>query len=220
VTEPQDSTGRPETPPPTRPALSPERRWSTGTVVIGVLLVLAGVAWLLEATDAVEVPWETLLPVALIVVGVALLASARRERPRGLIAAGVILTVVSAATGDVGVGGVGDRTYRPTTLAALERVPDLGVGQLELDLRTLDPSVAAQAEEEIDVSVGVGQLVVLLPADLPVQIQATSGIGEVDFPDGSEGGFGAEAEFGDFEQGGDRLVLELSVGIGQVTVDR
>ena len=190
-----------------------------GTVVIGVLLVLAGVAWLLEATDAVEVPWETLLPVALIVVGVALLASARRERPRGLIAAGVILTVVSAATGDVGVGGVGDRTYRPTTLAALERVPDLGVGQLELDLRTLDPSVAVRAEE-IDVSVGVGQLVVLLPADLPVQIQASSGIGEVDLPDGSEGGLGAEAEFGDFEQGGDRLILELSVGIGQVTVDR
>jgi hypothetical protein len=216
------------TPPPQRtepidhptPPAGRDRRLSVGTVVVGLLLVLLGVAWLLEALDAVEVPWGTLLPIALIVVGAGLLVAARRERPRGLIAAGLVLTVLSAATsaGDIGVGGVGDRDYRPTTLAALEDVPDLGVGQLRLDLRGLPDDAAARATREIDVSVGIGELEVLLPPDLPVQIQASSGIGEVQLPDGSEEGFGSEAQYPDERVTGDRIHLELSVGIGQVTV--
>jgi hypothetical protein len=190
--------------------------------VVGLLLVFLGGAWLLESLDAVEVPWGTLFPIAVIVVGGALLLVARRERPRGLIAAGLVLTVLSAATsaGDLGVGGVGERTYRPTSLAGLEDVPDLGVGELRLDLRRLSPSAASRAVEEIDVSVGIGELRVVLPPELPVQIQASAGIGEVQLPDGSEGGFGAEAQFPDGRPGGDRLHLELSVGIGQVTVER
>jgi hypothetical protein len=181
-----------------------------------------GAAWLLESLDAVEVPWETLFPIALVVLGGALLLAARRERPRGLIAAGLVLTVLSAASsaGDIGVGGVGERAYRPTSLAGLEEVPDLGVGELRLDLRRLSPSVAGRAGEEIDVSVGIGELRVVLPPDLPVQIQASAGIGEVQLPDGSEGGFAAEAQFPDGVPPGDRLHLELSVGIGQVTVER
>jgi Cell wall-active antibiotics response 4TMS YvqF len=191
-------------------------------VAVGLLLVLLGGAWLLESLDAFEVPWGALLPIALIVVGGALLLAARRERPRGLIAAGLVLTILSAATsaGDIGVGGVGDRAYRPTSLAALEDVPDLGVGQLRLDLRQLPPEVSGRAAREIDVSVGIGELQVLLPPDLPVQIQASSGIGEVRLPDGTESGFGAEAQFPDGRPTGDRLHLELSVGIGQVTVER
>jgi hypothetical protein len=210
---------RPSARPPTAPA---GHRWSMSTVVVGLLLVLLGAAWLVESLDAVEVPWGTILPIALMVVGGALLLAARRERPRGLIAAGLILTVLSAATsaGDIGVGGVGERAYRPTSLPGLEDVPDLGVGELRLDLRRLPPSVATTAVEEIDVSVGIGELRVLLPPDLPVQIQAGAGIGEVQLPDGSEGGFGAEAQFPDGGPAGDRLHLELSVGIGQVTVER
>ena len=219
-TEPQRPV---EARPPARPPTAPTgRRWSLGTIVVGLLLVFLGGAWLLESLDAVEVPWGTLFPIAVIVVGGALLLVARRERPRGLIAAGLVLTVLSAATsaGDLGVGGVGERTYRPTSLAGLEDVPDLGVGELRLDLRRLSPSAASRAVEEIDVSVGIGELRVVLPPELPVQIQASAGIGEVQLPDGSEGGFGAEAQFPDGRPGGDRLHLELSVGIGQVTVER
>jgi hypothetical protein len=219
-TEPrQPIEPRASTRPPTAPA---RRRWSVGTVVVGLLLVLLGAAWLVESLNAVEVPWGTIFPIALMVVGSALLLAARRERPRGLIAAGLILTVLSAATsvGDIGVGGVGERAYRPTSLPGLEDVPDLGVGELRLDLRRLPPSVATRAVEEIDVSVGIGELRVLLPPDLPVQIQASAGIGEIQLPDGSEGGFGAEAQFPDGSPAGVRLHLELSVGIGQVTVER
>jgi Cell wall-active antibiotics response 4TMS YvqF len=222
---------RPAPPEPTEPqrtadtaprAFPRDRRWSLGTVVVGLLLVLLGVAWLLESLDVLEVPWGTLLPIALIVVGGALLLSARRERPRGLIVAGLILTVLSAATsaGDIGFGGVGERAYRPASLSELQAVPDLGVGELRLDLRRLTPSAAARGAEEIDVSVGIGELQVLLPPDLPVRIRASAGIGEVELPDGSEGGFGAEAQFPDGGATGDQLYLELSVGIGQVTVSR
>jgi hypothetical protein len=221
--EPTEPRRPVEAAPPARPPAPPrERRWSVGTVVMGLLLVLLGVAWLLESLDAFEVPWGIILPIALIVVGAALLLAARRERPRGLIAAGLILTVLSAATsaGDIGVGGVGERAYRPASLADLEDVPDLGVGELRLDLRLLPPSAAGRATREVDVSVGIGELRVVLPPELPVQIQASAGIGQVQLPDGSEGGFGAEAQFPDGRPTGDRLHLELSVGIGQVTVQR
>lgn len=214
-TEPGRSIARPQVPPA-------DRRSSIGALVLGGLLVLAGLGWLLETTDAVEVPWATLLPVALILVGVALLAAARRERPRGLIAAGVMLTVLSAAfsVGGAGVGGVGERTYRPATVAALEETPDLGIGELGLDLRGLARSAVGRAEDEIEVRLGIGELTVVLPADLPVEIAASAGIGDVHLPGGSDSGFGAEATFGDFQQGGDRLRLNLSVGIGSITVQR
>jgi hypothetical protein len=191
-------------------------------VVIGLLLVLLGLGWLLESFDAFEVPWGTLLPIALIVVGAALLVAARRERPRGLIATGVVLLVLSAATSsaDIGVGGVGERAYRPTSLAELEDVPDLGIGELRLDLRRLPPSAAARGAGEIDISVGIGELRVVLPPQLPLHIQASAGIGEVQLPDGSEGGFGAEARFPDGEPTEGRLPLELSVGIGRIAVER
>jgi hypothetical protein len=214
----------PQTPAASRRPVEPPRttRWSIGTVVVGLLLVLVGIGWLLESLDRFEVPWGTILPLALIVVGGALLAAARHERPRGLIGAGVVLTVLSAATssGDVGVGGVGERVYRPSTLAELEDVPDLGIGELRLDLRRLDPSASGQAQEKVDVGVGIGELSVLLPRALPVQIEASAGIGQVDLPDGSEGGLGAEAQFEDVRRDEVRLRLELSVGIGQITVER
>lgn len=193
-----------------------------GAVVVGILLVLIGLGWFLEALDTVEVPWGALLPVGLIVVGGTLLLSARRERPPGLIALGVVLTVLSAATsaGDIGVGSVGERSYRPASLAELRDIPDHGVGEVRLDLRRLPPTAAGDATGEVDLSLGIGEMTVELPPGLPVFIRASAGIGEVALPDGSEGGFGAEAQYPDGGATGDRLRLDLSVGIGQITVER
>src|SRR5918996_1501795 len=101
--------------------------------------------------------------------------SARRSRQGGLIARGVILTILSALTASTDLaGGVGDRRVE---LSGAEPVRDqeLGIGQLVVDLSELAPGgpVAVSAE------VGIGQLEVELPPDLPVRVRATSGIGRL-----------------------------------------
>ncbi len=204
----------------TEPATQPEPRprGSLAGIALGALLILAGGAWLLHTLDVVEVSPDVVLPSALIVVGIVLIAAARRSRQGGLIALGVILTILSALTASTDLaGGVGDRRVE---LSGAEPVRDqeLGIGQLVVDLSELAPGgpVAVSAE------VGIGQLEVELPPDLPVRVRATSGIGEVEVFEEQDGGFGSEVDHVDdgFEGATASLDLELSVGIGQVTVTR
>ena len=204
----------------TEPATQPEPRprGSLAGIALGALLILAGGAWLLHTLDVVEVSPDVVLPSALIVVGIVLIAAARRSRQGGLIALGVIFTILSALTASTEIaGGVGDRRVE---LSGAEPVRDqeLGIGQLVVDLSELAPGgpVAVSAE------VGIGQLEVELPPDLPVRVRATSGIGEVEVFEEQDGGFGSEVDHVDdgFEGATASLDLELSVGIGQVTVTR
>lgn len=64
-----------------------------GRFVTGVLIVAAGVALLLGALG-VEIPWATVLPAAVIVIGLALLALSRSGSARGFIAVGAVLTAL------------------------------------------------------------------------------------------------------------------------------
>jgi len=92
----------PPQPPPPRPATG---GW-TGRLTAGLLLLLFGIAWLLEVLDAVEVPWDALLPGGLVLIGIVLLANTRSGASQGgLIAAGVVLTVVLLVQGLVFADG-------------------------------------------------------------------------------------------------------------------
>lgn len=208
----------PEPRPQPEPHPEPAPRGSLAGIALGALLIVAGGAWLLHALDVVDVSPEVILPAALIVIGVVLIAAARRGRQGGLIALGVILTILSALTASTDLtGGVGDRRVE---LSGNEPVRDqeLGIGQLVVDLSDLAPAgpIALSAE------VGIGELRVELPPDLPVRVRATSGIGQVNLFEEEDGGFGSEVDHVDdgFEGAAASLKLELSVGIGEVTVTR
>ena len=65
-----------------------------GTLIAGGLVLLAGLVWLLS-TLGVDIRWEMVLAVALIGVGIALLALSRSEGgSTPLIIAGVVITAV------------------------------------------------------------------------------------------------------------------------------
>ncbi len=190
-----------------------------GRLVLGALLVLLGVLWLLDAAGIAELRWRVVLPAVLTVIGVALLASARRGAHGGLVAAGIILTVLvllSAATpAPLPIGGVGDVVERPATVADAEQEHSLAVGSLTVDLRDLEVTDAAVT---VSASVGIGELVVRLPAEAGAVVEASAGIGEVTALDRTQGGLGVSLS----EQltGEPMLELELSVGIGRVEVRR
>lgn len=208
----------------TSPPASPLERVRSGRLVAGLLLVLFGVGWLLEVLDVIDFPWDVLLPIALILVGVAIvLASRSGARPGGLIAVGIVLTgvmVIGSAIDFPLGGGVGERLERPATVSELRDEYVLGIGQLTVDLTDLSAG-ALGADARTRVRVGVGQLVVIVPEELPVLVFARATVGNVRVFEDEEGGFGAEREAGPGLDGrGPVLELVLSVGLGEVEVRR
>ncbi|HEU4400196.1 MAG TPA: LiaF domain-containing protein [Actinomycetota bacterium] len=197
---------------------------AAATVLAGALLVLVGVAWLLDA-NGVEVPWRAVLPAALIAVGLATAAGSMRGRQHGLMVLGLVLTLVLAvAVGtDWGLevtlaGGVGDRVEEPTTAADL-RDYRLAVGTLTVDLTRLQVPEGTTA---VRARVGLGELVVRAPAGVAVRVDGRSGVGQVHGLDREENGLGnrLDTRSDDYDDASRRLLLELRAGIGEIRVER
>jgi len=195
---------------------------AAATVLVGALLVLVGIGWLLDAAG-VAVPWRAILPASLIAVGLACVAGAFRGRQHALMVVGValmvVLSVAVAVDWDLDLpvtAGVGDRTEQPRTPGDLTTY-ELAVGNLLVDLRQLQVPPGTTA---VEARVGVGELVVHVPAGVSVEVAARSGLGEVQVFGEQEGGFGSRVD-GTFDAAGPAtLRLDLRVGLGQVQVDR
>jgi hypothetical protein len=202
-----------------------------GHIVLGAILVLIGVGWLLQALDLADVPWRFLLPAALIIVGVALTVGARSGSHGGLVAVGVVLTVLVLFAGAIDAladipfaGGIGDESHTPT--AAIEDEYRWGMGKMTLDLRAAENL----AGREIAASVAVGELIVIVPPDATFRVTAHAGVGEVIVLGQQSGGFDTELECAGTgaavtcgegsELGPPTLQLNLEVAIGKVEVQR
>lgn len=191
--------------------------------VASVLLIVAGVAALLERAGTVETSAESVLAILLTLTGLALLASAWAGRGRGLILVAVVLGSALFATSTVDVpltGGVGDRSWRPLTPADIDSPYRLAIGEAILDLRGLD---LESTDVRIEASVGIGHLLVLLPISATVAIDAQSDVGETLVFGTRDSGTGARIEVSDDDASSelaDVVDLDLRVGVGQVEVRR
>jgi hypothetical protein len=218
TTEPVGPASPPQPPPPA------SRGPAAATVLAGALLVIVGIAWLLDA-NGVEVPWRAVLPATLIAVGLATVAGGLRARQHGLMVLGLALTLLLAvAVGtDWGlqvtlVGGVGDRVEQPATPADL-RDYRLAVGTLTVDLSGLQ---VPDGTTRVQARVGLGELVVKVPAGVAVRVDGRSGVGQVHGLDREENGLGnrLDVRSGDFDTATRRLLLELRAGVGEIRVER
>ncbi len=192
---------------------------ATGRIVLGGLLVVLGVVWLLDAAGAIDLQWRVVLPAVLTVIGLALLATARRGAHGGLVATGIVLSVlvllISGVTYAIPLGGVGERVERPSTVAEAEEGHSLAMGQLTVDLRDvadLDDDV------EVSVSVGMGEMLVLLPEGVGAEVGASAGAGEVAVLDATRSGVGISMT--ETAPGDPTVTLDLSVGMGRMEVRR
>jgi hypothetical protein len=210
-------------PPPLSPPARPARpRPPLGRLAFGGLLVAAGVLWLLGALDVVDIPVHSILPIALIAVGVALVAGARTGRHGGLLALGTILTVVLAllASFDVRLqGGVGQKNVHPIPGEALETNYRLAVGQLTIDLTD---AKLPETTTDIHARVGVGQLTVRVPRGVEVIARGEAGAGQIVLFGKEESGVNREltASTRPASEGPPRLRLFLTIGLGQIEVTR
>jgi len=149
------------------------------------------------------------------------MVGARRGRQGGLIALGTVLTVVLLLASVVEVlvnvpltGGVGEKEFRPTT--SVEDEYRWALGSMTVDLSDAQLLVG----RDIEMSIAIGEIIVILPPEIPVEINARAGIGEVDVLGETSAGVGAEVDH--TTPGSAELVvrLDLDVAIGRVEVRR
>jgi hypothetical protein len=229
---PPTAPAPPQPPPPPRPpprlpqpsgaASSASRNVPTGRLLAGALLVLFGIGWLVEALGVADVPWDVVLPAALIALGGVVVVNARGGRSQGgLIALGLVLTVVLTVGSAIDVpltGGVGDRTFRPATLSVLRSDYGLAIGQLDLDLRDL-PRSGPDVSRVVHVHLGIGQVVVHVRSGALIVVRAHAEAGQVIVFGRSNGGFNVDGGFQPRVPAGTSLLtIDVTVGLGEVQV--
>jgi predicted membrane protein len=219
-----ESSVRPATAAELPPAEPTPRQLPLSRLILGLVLVAIGVIWLLEALDVVSFSLLAVLPGALIVVGIVLIAAARTGRHSPLIVLGVILTVILTLASSLDIrlqGGVGERTERPAALADVQSEYRLSVGQLTIDLTAVDFSTSQNTR--VTASIGIGQLEIRVPESAQVVAVAHAGAGQVVVFGREVSGFDVDLTARrppglDITGGTGILTLDLSVGLGQIEV--
>jgi hypothetical protein len=112
-------------------------------------------------------------------------------------------------------GGIGQRVVQPTTPSELQSTYRMAIGSLTVDLTHVPLGTAPHT---VIASVAVGQLVVDVPRGAVVDVDAHSGIGDVDYGDSGPAAFAAPLTA--FGPARPQLVIDAQVGIGQIRLQR
>lgn len=128
----------------------------------------------------------------------------------------VVAVAIFMAVFDVHLDrGVGDRTYTVTSAQALRSDYRLGVGSLELDLSRLQ---LPAGETRVEASVDVGDLEIIVPADVAVRAHGEAQAGRVEILGTVDDGRNPDV---DVSEAGERvLVLDADVGAGALWIRR
>lgn len=220
----ETSTAAPPAPPaPTspRPVEQPPKESRPpsilGRLTIALTLIASGVMAFFDYAVATFDPSPRhYLGLALGIVGIGLLVGSVLGRARGLIFLGILmvpmLTLSPLAEFDIN-SGVGQRRVEPTTFAEIQSSYELAIGELVVDLRGVD---FGGATVELDTSVGIGSLEVLVPDGVRVEVNADVGIGEVRVFGSGRSGFARALDV--TRDGSGTLILGAETLIGEVRV--
>lgn len=204
------------------PAAAP-RKPSLVAPVLGALLAAAGVFGLLAVLDVYSIDLDLALAAAVAIVGAAIAVGAfTGYRVGSLVLLGLVLLAgfAGAASTPVSItAGAGDKLERPLDVAALERSYEFGMGDYSVDLTNVE---LQPGETHVDVSLGIGDLLVTVPEGVALDIDAHAGIGEVLLLGQSDDGVAADRQLNAPGATADApvLVLDADVGLGMVEVRR
>ena len=184
---------------------------------VGILLLSAIVFFGGIVAAAAGPDW--LVPALVILAGGAIVAGAFMRPIRWLVPPALALALAAGMVAASGIdfdGGVGEREYRPATMADLRDRYELGVGELVIDLGETE---LPAGDVPLELDLGFGEARVVVPDDVCVATSADVGIGNVSTFGRDNGGIDVDFEDRpDADPDVTRLVLDAEVGIGEVRV--
>ena len=208
---------------PSAPPARPAARQSLFAPALGALLAASGVFGLLAVLDVYDVDLAVAFASGVAIVGATIAVGAMTQRRvGGLVFLGLILLAafgVAAATPVSISSGVGERTEQPATVGELESSYELGMGELDLDLGAV---TLPAGTTPVEASVGIGSLVITVPEDVALEIDAHAGVGEYNILGDRDDGINAHRTFSfpGSTPGAPVLEVEADVGIGNIEVQR
>jgi predicted membrane protein len=193
---------------------------SFGTIVTGLILVALGVVWLLSTIDAIDVDLALSVPVALAVVGLAMIIGSFRGSHPGLVTLGVFLTIATLVVSFFPAGfrgGIGEQNITVTQMEQLEERYDVAIGKIEFDLRSLEITNSVT----IELTVGAGEILVRTPEDVALRVDGSVGAGEIQVRGERSEGLLPRLDYKSpgFDSASVTLTLEINVGAGKIEVD-
>jgi phage shock protein PspC (stress-responsive transcriptional regulator) len=191
-----------------------------GTLVLLVLIACLGAATGVGFVAAIG--GGVAVAIIAIVAGVTLIGAGLLGGPRWLILPAIVLVlplaVVSAA--DINLqGGVGERNHHPAALADIKPEYRVGVGKMDVDLRSL--RLASGDQANVKLVVGIGEAVVQVPDEACVVTDAQIGAGQADVPD-SAGHGGIDVTVDDRVPTTAHPVVHVNadIGVGHLQIER
>jgi phage shock protein PspC (stress-responsive transcriptional regulator) len=186
-------------------------------ICVGIVVAAAGAAVATAAGAG-----SAIAGVVILLGGLMIGLSFRDRRAGWLALPALVLAIPSGVVAAAGVdtdNGVGSRHYAPASVADLRAGGyELGVGELEIDLRTM--AWPAERPVNLKVDVGTGHVLVLVPEDVCVQADSHAGLGWVEVLGDGNGGADIDEQQGTIVRtaAAKKLVLDADVGIGAIEV--
>ena len=191
--------------------------------VLGALFTAAGVLGLLAVLDVYDVDVAVALAGGVVIVGAAIAVGASTGRRVGaLILLGLVLLAcfaVAAVTPVSISSGIGEKLERPVSTAELEGSYELGIGELAVDLSGVElPS----GTTDVDIRLGIGEIILTVPDDVALEIDARAAAGEVDLLGARDEGASADERLTIAGPTADAplLRIEADVSLGAIEVRR
>jgi phage shock protein PspC (stress-responsive transcriptional regulator) len=205
------------------PTPSPSRREPSvlGRIVVGAAALAVGIGVLLDNVGVLNINAKGMFAVLLAIVAIGLLVGSWVGRARWLIIPGIILAVmlaVAAILPTTPFGSYGDVLWQPASRTELRSAYEHGAGEAVLDLTQMS---WGRNDRSVDVNLGFGQLLVVVPDDIPVEVSAHVQGGEMNLFNRRRSGWDIEESVID---GGDSdlgtLELDIEMNFGELEVRR
>jgi hypothetical protein len=212
---PDDATTAAMPIPPSAPVEPTRRRRRfLGPLVLGGLLIWGGAAWLggVKLQDG--------LAIALVILGGGFVLGAFVGGSRALVFPAFVVGAALVFTSIVDIpwdGGIGDRRWEVDEASELRSDYEVGIGQGTLDLTEL--TLGAGRHREVHASVGIGELRVIVPDDLNLEVTTHVGAGDIDLLGRHDEGMSVDVDRDiDGSSRSGTIELDLEVGLGHIEV--
>jgi Cell wall-active antibiotics response LiaF, C-terminal len=189
----------------------------TVRVALAAVLVAAGSLWFLSAAGVIDLPYRGSVGVLLIIIGLLIVLIPGRHGVLVVLGVVVVLAGIPAlfVDSDVWTKGIGNEVETPASATDLEPF-EQAIGKLTVDLTTPDLELD---EKTVEASLGIGELVVLIPEDTDVTLDAHVGVGHAEAFDREDDGLDVDLETISSTSGSQELRLRVDVGIGNIRVE-